>query len=82
MKHPLISCVRFLQWKLCGGCESKTIPGLGKKLGGFHLKILLRLYVSIRSAYDTEAHYSKKRSTTQVGFNVRLLETCEKMLLI
>jgi transposase len=32
----------------------------------------------IGSPYDTEAHYSKKRSTTWVGFKVHLTETCEK----
>ena len=32
----------------------------------------------IGSPYDVEAHYSKKRSTTWVGYNVHLTETCEK----
>lgn len=32
----------------------------------------------IGSPYDPEAHYSKKRSTTWVGFKVHLTETCEK----
>jgi transposase len=32
----------------------------------------------IGSPYDTEAHYSKKRSTTWVGYKVHLTETCEK----
>jgi len=32
----------------------------------------------IGSPYDTDAHYSKKRSTTWVGFKVHLTETCEK----
>ena len=32
----------------------------------------------IGSPYDTEAHYSKKRSTTLVGYKVHLTETCEK----
>jgi transposase len=32
----------------------------------------------IGSPYDVEAHYSKKRSTTWVGYKVHLTETCEK----
>jgi transposase len=32
----------------------------------------------IGSPYDIEAHYSKKRSTTWVGYKVHLTETCEK----
>jgi transposase len=32
----------------------------------------------IGSPYDAEAHYSKKRSTTWVGYKVHLTETCEK----
>ena len=32
----------------------------------------------IGSPYDTDAHYSKKRSSTWVGFKVHLTETCEK----
>ena len=31
----------------------------------------------IGSPYDEEAHYSKKRSTTWVGYKVHLTETCE-----
>ena len=33
---------------------------------------------SIGSPYDVEAHSSKKRSTTWVGYQVHLTETCEK----
>jgi transposase len=36
------------------------------------------LYIS--SPYDEEAHYSKKRSTTWVGYKVHLTETCETHL--
>jgi transposase len=32
----------------------------------------------IGSPSDTEAHYSKKRSTTWVGYKLHLTETCEK----
>lgn len=32
----------------------------------------------IGSPYDTEAHYSKKRSTTWVGYKVHLTETCDQ----
>ena len=32
----------------------------------------------IGSPYDVQAHYSKKRSTTWVGYKVHLKETCEK----
>ncbi len=34
------------------------------------------LYIS--SPYDLDAHYSKKRTTSWVGFKVHLTETCEK----
>ena len=34
----------------------------------------------IGSPYDDEAHYSKKRSTTWVGFKVHLTESCEPQL--
>ena len=34
----------------------------------------------IRSPYDEEAHYSKKRSTTWVGYKVHLTESCEPHL--
>jgi transposase len=34
----------------------------------------------IGSPYDEEAHYSKKRSTTWVGYKVHLTETCEAHL--
>lgn len=34
------------------------------------------LYIS--SPYDLDAHYSKKRATSWVGFKVHLTETCEK----
>jgi transposase len=34
----------------------------------------------ISSPYDEEAHYSKKRSTTWVGYKVHLTETCEAHL--
>lgn len=34
----------------------------------------------IGSPYDEEAHYSKKRSTTWVGFKVHLTESCEPHL--
>lgn len=34
------------------------------------------LYIS--SPYDRDAHYSKKRTTSWVGFKVHLTETCEK----
>jgi transposase len=34
------------------------------------------LYIS--SPYDLDAHYSKKRTTSWVGFKVHLSETCEK----
>ena len=34
--------------------------------------------LSIGSPYDREARYSKKRSTTWVGYKVHLTETCEK----
>lgn len=34
--------------------------------------------VYISSPYDLEAHYSKKRTTSWVGFKVHLTETCEK----
>jgi len=32
--------------------------------------------IFISTPYDTEAHYSKKRSTTWVGYKVHLTETC------
>jgi hypothetical protein len=32
----------------------------------------------IGSPYDLDAHYSKKRSTTWVGYKVHLTETCEQ----
>lgn len=32
----------------------------------------------ISSPYDLDAHYSKKRTTSWVGFKVHLTETCEK----
>ena len=35
---------------------------------------------SIGSPYDVEAHYSKKRSTTWVGYKVHLTESCEAHL--
>jgi transposase len=34
--------------------------------------------VYISSPYDLDAHYSKKRTTSWVGFKVHLTETCEK----
>src|SRR5260221_14096699 len=34
----------------------------------------------IGSPYDQEAHYSKKRSTTWVGYKVHLTESCEAHL--
>jgi transposase len=34
--------------------------------------------LSISSPYDLDAHYSKKRTTSWVGFKVHLTETCEQ----
>lgn len=46
-----------------GWCSSENIPPAG-------------LYIS--SSYDLDAHYSKKRTTSWVGFKVHLTEICEK----
>lgn len=36
--------------------------------------------ICINSPYDTEAHYSKKRTTSWVGYKVHLTESCEEGL--
>jgi len=36
----------------------------------------------IGSPYDEEAHYTKKRSTTWVGYKVHFTESCEAHLLL
>ncbi len=57
--------VQNYQWSegKIGWRSSENIPPAG-------------LYIS--SPYDLDAHYSKKRTTSWVGFKVHLTETCEK----
>src|SRR5215467_1284245 len=73
-----VSCAKCLLCKSCARCGCRTIPGSTAKSAGALPRRSLRLAQYIGSPYDIEAHYSKKRSTTWVGYKVHLTKTCEK----
>ncbi|MBO0778958.1 MAG: transposase, partial [Ktedonobacteraceae bacterium] len=59
---------------------SKITSGLMMWFAGVHLENIPPPSRSIGSPYDEEAQYSKKRSTTWVGYKVHLTESCEAHL--
>src|SRR5437588_6816764 len=69
---------KCLRWTFCAGCGCRTTSGRMASSRGAHRTTFRLLLSSTRSPYDLDAHYSKKRTTSWVGYKVHLTETCEK----
>jgi transposase len=71
---------RFRLWKSCERCGYKIDLRIDDVVRWRSSEDIPPPSRYIGSPYDEEAHYSKKRSTTWVGYKVHLTESCEAHL--
>ncbi len=79
-QQHLSGLARFRQWSCYDKCGYKIISALTMRDARRSSENIPPPSRSIGSPYDQEVHYSKKRSTTWLGYKVHLRDRCEPHL--